>query len=77
MCVRIWFCTRVVEGVDTAPGEVVRIPPEALALDVVGVEADPNVLVGVPTVAPMLEFVSINPVVVHVLGMLGMMNWTV
>ena len=67
----------VAEGVATVPCEVVRIPPEALALDVIDVKADPNLLVGVPTVAPMLEFVSVNPVVVHVLGMVGMMNWTV
>ena len=58
---------------------MVRIPPEALALDVVGVEADPNVLgwTGVPTVAPTLKFVSVNPVFVHVLGTVGVMNWTV
>ena len=56
---------------------MVRIPLEALALDVVSVQADPNVLVGVPMVAPTLEFVSVNPVVVHVLGTVGMMNWTV
>ena len=61
----------VVEGVAPVPEEVVRIQLEALALDVVGVKADPNMLVGVPTVALTLEFVSVNPVVVHVLGMVG------
>ena len=67
----------VVGGVDTVPGEVAGIPPEALALDVVGVEAVPNVLVGVSTVALMLEFVGIDPVIIHVLGTVGVMNWTV
>ena len=67
----------VVEGVDTVPGEVVVIPPEVLSFDVVGVEAVPNVLVGVPTVALMLELVFVDPVVIHVLGTVGVMNWTV
>ena len=67
----------VVEGVVPVPGEVVRIPPEALALDVVGVEVDPDVLVGVPTAAPTLGVVNVNPVVIHVLGTVGVMNRTV
>ena len=66
----------VVEGVAPVPVAVVRIPPEAVALDVVGVEADPYVLDGVPT-ALTLGVVSVNPVVVHVLGTVGVMNWTV
>ena len=67
----------VVEGVDTVHGEVVRIPPEMLALDVVGVEAVPNVVVEVPTVALTLEFVGVDPVVIHILGTVGVMNWTI
>ena len=67
----------VVEGVVPVPGEVVRIPPEVLALDVEGVEVDPDVLVGVQTAAATLEVVNVNPVVDHVLGTVGVMNCTV